>query len=90
MEQKRVVEQLDRMVASGRISPDEASGLRAAEGTPEFDAVMATIRTRHARVHTDAAVAAGAMSPEEAEASLERVRGGDHSSELRRRLRGAG
>jgi hypothetical protein len=90
MEQKRIIEQLDRMVASGRISLDEASRLRAAEGTPDFDAVMASIRARYARVHTDAAVAASAMSPEEAEASLEWVRGGDHSGELRRRLRGAG
>jgi hypothetical protein len=88
MEQERIIEQLDRMVASGRITPQEATCLRAAAGTPEFDAVMATIRTRHARVHTDAAVAAGTMSPEDAAASLERVRDGDHSTGLRRHIRG--
>jgi hypothetical protein len=87
MEQERIIEQLDRTVASGRITPEEATCLRAAAGTPEFDAVMATIRTRHARVHTDAAVA-GTMSPEDAAASLERVRDGDHSTGLRRHIRG--
>ena len=88
MEQERIIDQLDRMVASGRITTEEAACLRAAAGTPEFDAVMATIRARHARVHTDAAVAAGTMSPQDAEASLERVRDGDRSSELRRHIRG--
>jgi hypothetical protein len=40
------------------------------------------------RVHADAAVAAGTMSPQDAEASLERVRDGDHSTGLRRHIRG--
>jgi hypothetical protein len=89
MEQERVIEQLDRMVASGRIPPGgvssarrcEDAGVRRGEGDHPGP---------HARVHTDAAVAAGTMSPHEAEASLERVRHGDHSSELRRHIRGAG
>jgi hypothetical protein len=90
MEQTRIIEQLDRMVDSGRVTPEEATMLRSAAGTPAFDEVMGTIRARHARVHTDAAVAAGTIGREEAEASLERVREGDHSPELRRRIRGIG
>ncbi len=59
MQQERIIEQLEKMVASGRITPEEAARLRASAGTPEFDAVMGEIRARHAQVHTDAAVAAG-------------------------------
>jgi hypothetical protein len=39
-------------------------------------------------MHTDAAVAAGRMSPEDADASLVRVRDGEHSAELRAHIRG--
>jgi hypothetical protein len=90
MDHPRIIEQLDRMVVSCRVTPEEADRLRVAAGTTEFDAVMGAIRARHAQVHTDAAVAAGTMRPEEAAAALERVRRGDHSADLRRHIRGAG
>jgi|HubBroStandDraft_6_1064221.scaffolds.fasta_scaffold991793_2 hypothetical protein len=90
MDQERVIEQLDRMVASGRITPEEADRLRATAGTTGFDSVMTTIRARHARAHTDAAVAAGVMRPEDAADALEQLREGDHSPDLRRRIRGSG
>jgi hypothetical protein len=90
MDPTRIIEQLDRMVASGRVTSEEADQLQAAAGTTEFDAGMARIRSRHAQAHTDAAVAAGTMSPEDAAASLERVRQGEHSADLRRHIRGAG
>jgi polyhydroxyalkanoate synthesis regulator phasin len=90
VDQARVIEQLDRMVASGRITAEEADRLRATAGTTEFDAVMTTIRARHAQAHTDAAVAAGDMSAEEAAAAPAQVREGDHSTGVRRRIRGAG
>jgi polyhydroxyalkanoate synthesis regulator phasin len=89
MEQERIIERLDGMVAAGRITSEEATRLRAAAGTVAFDVVLATIRARHAQAHTDAAVAAGTMSQADAAASLERVRHGEHSSELRRHIRGA-
>ncbi len=89
MQQERIIERIDAMVAAGRITAKEATQLRAAAGTAGFDEVLATIRARHAQVHTDAAVAAGTMSPGDAEASLERVRHGEHSNELRRHIRGA-
>jgi hypothetical protein len=90
MDHRRVLEQLDRMVASGRVTQEEAYGLRGAASTTEFDAVMTAIRARHAQAHLDAAVAAGTISPEDAAAGLESVRQGDHSAGLRRRIRGAG
>ena len=83
MQTDRIMEQLDKMVASGRITADEAAQLRATEGTSEFDAAVAAIRARHAQAHTDRAVGDGRMSEEEAEGYLERVRGGEHSRELR-------
>jgi hypothetical protein len=88
MQPERIIERLDAMVPSGRLTAEEASRLRATAGTPEFDDAMAAIRGRHAQVHTDAAVAAGTMSPEDAASSLARVRDGEHSPELRRRIRG--
>ncbi|HEX4125979.1 MAG TPA: hypothetical protein VHX67_00220 [Acidimicrobiales bacterium] len=89
MQHDRIIERLDAMVASGRLTAQEATRLRATAGTPEFDEAMAAIRARHAQVHTDAAVAAGTMSAEDAASSLERVRDGEHSRQLRRHIRGA-
>jgi polyhydroxyalkanoate synthesis regulator phasin len=90
MDHQRVLEQLDRMVTSGRITQEEANRLRKADGTTEFDEVMNAVRARHAQAHIDAAVAAGTMSQEDAAAALESVRQGDHSADLRRRIRGTG
>jgi polyhydroxyalkanoate synthesis regulator phasin len=86
--QQRIIEQLDTMVASGRILEEEAVRLRACRGPDEFDSILAAIRARHAQVHTDAAVAAGTMDQEEAARYLERVRGGEHSRELRAHIKG--
>jgi polyhydroxyalkanoate synthesis regulator phasin len=88
MEHTRILEQLERMVASGRLTTEEADRLRARGGTERFDEVITEVRSRHARVHTDAAVEAGTMSADEADGTLERVRQGDHSAALRRRIKG--
>ncbi len=90
MQQERIIEQLEKMVGSGRVTPEEAGRLRATAGTTEFDAVMGKIRARHAEVHTDAAVAAGKLSQEEADTTLDRVRDGEHTAALRAHIRGAG
>jgi uncharacterized membrane protein YraQ (UPF0718 family)/YHS domain-containing protein len=87
MDPQRMMERLDAMVASGRITPNEAARLRATDGTPEFDHVVAGIRARHAQAHTDPAVAEGRMSQDDADAYLERVRGGEHSRDLRTHIR---
>jgi polyhydroxyalkanoate synthesis regulator phasin len=88
MRETRIIEQLDTMVGAGRITAEEADRLRATAGTAEFGAILGAVRARHAQVHTDAAVAAGRMSPEEAAASLDRVRDGEHSAELRAHIKG--
>ncbi len=88
MNEQRIIDQVDTMVASGRITHEEAERLRAAEGTDEFEAVIAAIRARHAGARTTAAVIEGGMSEEEADALLERVRAGEHSQELRSHIKG--
>jgi polyhydroxyalkanoate synthesis regulator phasin len=87
MRQERIIEQVDKMVASGRITEEEAAQLRATEGTAEFDAAVGAIRARHAGAHMEAAIADGEMSKEEADDYLERLREGEHPKGLRTRLR---
>jgi len=84
---KRIMERLDAMVAAGRVTEEEAARLRACEGTDEFGPALAAIRTRHAKVHSDAAVRDGRLTQEEADDALARVHAGEHSSELRARIK---
>lgn len=88
MDPQRMMERLDAMVSNGRITEDEAVQLRASEGTSAFDDVVARIRARHAQAHTDPAVDEGRMSQQEADGLLERVLAGEHSTELRKQVRG--
>jgi hypothetical protein len=87
MRQERILEQLDTMVASGRVTEEEAARLRATEGTSEFEAAVGAIRARHAGTHMESAVAGGDMSDEEAQSYLGRLRNGEHPEGLRARLR---
>jgi polyhydroxyalkanoate synthesis regulator phasin len=87
MRPERIVEQVDKMVRSGRITPEEAERLRATEGTTDFEAAVAAIRARHAGAHMSSAVANGVMSQEEADGYVERLRKGEHPVGLRARLR---
>jgi len=86
MNQDRIIGQLDKMVAAGRMTEQEAARLRATAGTPEFETTLAGVRTRHAAVQVDAAISAGEMSQEEADAYLDRLRSGEHPKGLRARL----
>ncbi|HVC71011.1 MAG TPA: hypothetical protein VNC61_12215 [Acidimicrobiales bacterium] len=86
MRQDRILEQVDKMVTSGRITEAEAAQLRATEGTPEFDAAVGAIRARHAGSHMESAIADGEMSQEEANGYLDRLRAGEHPKGLRARL----
>jgi YHS domain-containing protein len=88
MDEARMMQRLDAMVANGRITPEEAAALRAAEGTPAFEEIVARVRARHAQAHTGPAVAEGTMSQEEADQLLGRVLAGEHSTELRKQVRG--
>ena len=71
MDPQRMMERLDAMVSNGRITDEEAVQLRATQGTPAFDDVVARIRARHAQAHTESAVADGTMRQEEADGLLE-------------------
>ena len=74
------------MVASGRITEEEAARLRASVGTPEFDVAIGEVRARHAGAHMEGAIRVGEMSQEEADSYLERLRKGEHPKGLRARL----
>jgi polyhydroxyalkanoate synthesis regulator phasin len=87
LNQERIIGQLDKMLESGRITPEEADLLRATEGTTEFEGAIASIRARHAAAHMEGAVAKGDMTREESDAYLERLRKGEHPEGLRARLR---
>jgi polyhydroxyalkanoate synthesis regulator phasin len=87
MRQERIIEQVDKMVRSGRITEEEAARLRATEGTADFDAAVGDIRARHAGTHMETAIADGEMSQGEADGYLQRLRDGEHPAGLRARLR---
>jgi hypothetical protein len=86
MQQQRILEQVDAMVASGRVTADEAARLRAAGGPEAFETVVTEIRLRHAQAHMEPAVATRQLSAEEAEHYAERIRHGEHPTGLRARL----
>jgi polyhydroxyalkanoate synthesis regulator phasin len=90
MNEDRIMEQLDRMVETGRITDAEAQRLRATQGTVEFAEALNAVRARHAGAHLDQAVADGRMSEDEAHDYLDRIRAGDHSRELRSEVRRSG
>jgi len=83
---KRLVDQLDKMVESGKVTEDEAKRVRAASGPAEFDDVTRDISVRHAKARLDAAVEDGGMSQEEADGFLSRLRNGEHPRSLRAHL----
>jgi polyhydroxyalkanoate synthesis regulator phasin len=86
MKRERILAQLDKMVASGRVTEDEAVALRQAAGTEELERAVGVIQARHASGHVEAAVAAGDMTQEEADGYAERLQRGDHPKGLRARL----
>jgi polyhydroxyalkanoate synthesis regulator phasin len=83
---RRVTDQADKMVRSGRITAEEAADLSAAAETGDTERVIRDIRLRHAGARVNAAVAQGAMSREEGDGFLDRVRAGEHSRRLRSHL----
>jgi polyhydroxyalkanoate synthesis regulator phasin len=86
MKQERILEQIDKMVASGRITAEEAVDLRAAEGSDQFERAVGAIQARHAGEQMVSAIAAGEMTQQEADAYLDQLRRGDHPKGLRARL----
>jgi hypothetical protein len=86
MRRDRILQQLDKMLGSGQITEEEAAALRSASAPEDFDRAVGAIQARHAGPKMDAAVAAGDMTREAADADLERLRRGDHPEGLRARL----
>ena len=86
-EQRRVLQHLDRMVSTGRVTAAEAERLRGAGNMAAFDAALAEIRARHGGPELDAAVADGQLTRPEADELLDRLRRGDHSPGLHQRVR---
>src|SRR5262245_28223411 len=83
---RRLVNRLDTLVASERITEGEAARLRVTMNTGEFDDVIRAIRVRHARTELGGAVAEGRVSEQEADELLERLRNGEHPQSVRSRL----
>ncbi|MEO8899637.1 MAG: hypothetical protein ABI352_02195 [Candidatus Dormibacter sp.] len=82
----RILERLDKMMASGRVTETEAARLRAAADEVQFDEAVRSIRVRHAGARLDAVVEGGQMTQEEAAGYLERLRKGEHPRSLRTHL----
>src|ERR1700679_4183177 len=72
-EQQRVLQHLDRMVSTGRVTAAEAERLRGAADVAAFDATLAEIRARHAGPDLDAAVTDGQLTQPEADELLDRL-----------------
>jgi hypothetical protein len=86
---QRLLDRLDGMVAKGRITEVEAAAVRAADTPAAFDAAVASIRTRHAAPHLDAAVEDGSLTESEAAGYRARLARGEHPRGLRRHRRSA-
>lgn len=82
----RLLEHLEGMVASGRVTEPEAARLRGARDPAEFGAVLRDIRVRHAEASFEDAEGNGRVGRGEADAVLERMRRGEHSRSLRGHL----
>jgi|SRR5215204_701220 len=79
---------LDRMLARGRITPEEANRVRDAKDQAEQHAALTAIRTRHARDRVAAAMAEGRIQADEADEVLQRLAEGEDPKAVRRLLHG--
>ena len=79
---------LDRMVAMGRITSEEATRVRAARDEAEKHAALTAIRVRHVQDRVEAALAEGRIEPDEADDVLRRLAEGEDPTVVHRLLRG--
>lgn len=86
-DQQRILQRLDHMVSTGRITPEEAERIRAAGDADAFQAAMGDVMARHAGPELDAAVAAGRMTQPDADSLKDRLSRGEHAPGLRGYLR---
>jgi hypothetical protein len=78
---------LDKLVATKRLTKEEADRLRSAELDGQVEDVLTSIRARHASARVDAAVDVGRLSRDEADHIVNQIRAGEHSPALRARVR---
>jgi hypothetical protein len=79
---EQLVARIEKMLAAGRITEDEAARVRAAE-TGTIDDVVREIQLRHAREWRAAAVAEGRVSERDAAEALDRLERGDDPDAIR-------
>jgi polyhydroxyalkanoate synthesis regulator phasin len=85
---RHLTQSIDKLLASGQVTEEEAARLHAALQEGGRDAVVRDIRVRHAEAALAGAVQDGRMTQQEADGYLDRLRAGDHSRSLRAHLRG--
>lgn len=82
-EAERLLRRLDKMVAAGRVTDEEAERVRAAADSGERDEAVREIRLRHARARVGAEVRDGRVTQDEADLILRRLENGEHPRLLR-------
>lgn len=87
MSSARALRRIDKMVASERVTEEEAERLRAAAEAGDVEAEARTVRLRHLQVKVDDAVGDGRLSQEEAADVLKDAEDGRHPVLLRKLLR---
>jgi DNA-binding FrmR family transcriptional regulator len=85
---KRLAARIDKMLAAGRITEDEAAQVWAAAESGTIDDVVREIQVRHAREWLAAAVAEGRVSERDAAEALDRLERGDDPDAIRALRRG--
>jgi hypothetical protein len=80
---EQLVARIEKMLAAGRITEDEAARVRAAAETGMIDDVVREIQVRHAREWLAAAVAEGRVSERDAAEALDRLERGDDPDAIR-------
>lgn len=79
----RLDERLDKMLAAGRLTDEEAQRLRSATTADGREEVARAIQLRHARARIDEAVENGSVAEAETTALVERLESGEDLRFLR-------
>jgi len=80
---RHLTQSIDKLLASGQVTEEEAARLHAALEQGGRDAVVRDIRVRHAEAALAGAVQDGRTTQQEADGYLDRLRAGEHSRSLR-------
>ena len=79
-----VTARVDKLLAAGRITADEAAAIRrAVEAGDDLETAVRAVRLRHAREWVTTAVAQGRLTQADADEALARLEAGEDPSVLR-------